>query len=376
MSLTGQIIDLYDDSNYSGLKKLGSAGSYGDTHILEPEEHQSLPDNQFGLIVLTKRANILRKFPLNDEGNVWLSAQYFDMNSHKLDDVQKIAAATNIKHACDAYEIDPPSSILKFAQDKQIGNVVSETGEPNWFRAAMLDSVRQELTKTASAEINARLEMPDNCYALVYDNDGEVIKKYAMPDENHVKIASAYFKKYAMDLNPEHRHQFASKVLNRATELEVKLDDTGHLEKWASPHYSEYVDWHIEQRKSLLPRDPDSCEVLDKLASLRDTTTPTMFAEALGKFDELTGLDRYYDRGIKDPWESTMGHEKTASWSEDIDGVVITEADLKKVASSGKLKSHFGETFNSQFQKNAVQIFESLPDPEKTIIKQMATGEI
>lgn len=372
MSLTGQVIDLYDDSDYSGLKKLGSSGAYGGTHILDPDEHQSLPDDQFGLIVLTKRANVMRKFPINDEGNTWLSAQYFDMNHHKLDDVQKVAAATNIKHACDAYDVECPASVDSYARDGQVGNVISEVSTPSWFKKAAIE----ELTKTASAEINARIEMPDSCYALVYDDDGEVTRKYAMPDGDSVKIASAYFKKYAADLNPDHRHQFASKVLDRAEELDVDLGGKSHLEKWASPHYNDHIDWYLEQRKSLLPRDPDKCEMLDKLASLKSVTEPPVFAQALREFDKMSGLDRYYDRGVTDPWESTMSHEKVASWSQDIDGMILTEDDLKKVAASGKLKSHFGEAFNSQFQKNAVQIFESLPDPEKTVIKQMATGEI
>lgn len=380
MSLAGQIVDFYDDANHSGLHELAQnnpeMAKYASYPIMDSSELTSLPDDQFALVVLTKNANVVRKFPVTDECSSWLSAQYFDMNHDKLSLHEKVAAASNIRDACVAYEVNIPCSVEKYAADKSVGNFVSEGVHPTWWDECLRKEAERELTKTASAEVNARMELPDSAYALILDHEGETARMYAMPDENHVKIASAYFKKYAYDLSPQNRHMFASNVLNRAKELDVELQSTGHLEKWASDNYNSHINYHIEQRRSMIPRHEKKAEVLDSLASLRNSANPHAFASALHEFDKLAGLEKYYDNAITEPWEASMGPEKIASWSTDVDGGILTEADLQKVAQSGKLKSHFGEAFQNQFSKHAVSIFESLPTPEKIVIAQIAKGQL
>jgi hypothetical protein len=377
MPLTGQVIDIYDDTDYSGLQKLASASAYGNTKILSPEEHAALPDSQFALVVLTKHANIVRKFPINDPGHALLASHYFGENHEKLSAVEKVTAATHIRNACNAYGVECDNAVEKYAADvSEVSNIISEGAKPKWYEEQVYKGARDELTKVASAEIDARMSLPDEQYALILDQEGEVVRSYAMPDVKHVKIASAYFKKYATHLHPTHRHQFASNVMRRADELGVELEKTAHLEQWASPNYNSKVNWHLEQRKSLLPRNEEACGVLDKLASLQESTDPVTFATALHEFDQGTGLNRYYDNKLADPWASTMSAEKNASWSTSVDGDIITTADLQRVANSSKLASYFGSTFSGQFKKHAVEVFESLPKPEKVLIKQMARGEI
>lgn len=378
MPLPGQVIDFYDDADHSCFKKLAhELDSCRSCEILSTEDHRALNDDDFALIVITKHANVIRKFPLHDDGHVKLAALYFDINHDSLSAVEKICAATHIREACDAHGVEAPGSIAKHAANGFFSNVVSEGEQPPWYHQVRKQAA-EELTKTASAEINARLELPDDQYALVLEHEGDIVRKYAMPDEDHVKIASSYFKKYAMDLSPSHRHMFAANVVRRAEELEMSLGRAEHLQKWASPQgrWNENVDYHLEQRKSLLPRNEEAREVLDKLASLAGQTDPTTFANALHEFDQQTGLDRYYDRGVKDPWDSSMGVEKTSSWHAEVDGEMVTASDLRKVAESDKLRSHFGETFQSQFKKHAIDVFNSLPDPDKIVIKQIAKGQI
>jgi hypothetical protein len=376
MPLTGQVIDFYDDPDHGCLRKFASElDEWGSCEILSPEEHQGLSDDDFALVVLTKHANVLRKFPIHDDGHIKMAALYFDQNHTKLSAVEKVTAATHIREACDAHGIECPESVAKLAADGAFNNVVSEGAESPWQRQ-LVKQAAEELTKTASAEINARMEMPDGHYALVLEHDGDTVRKYAMPDGDHVKIASAYFDKYAMDLSPPHRHMFATNVMRRAGELEIDLGNTDHLQKWASTQWNSQIDYYLEQRKGLLPRNEEACDVLDKLASMTDETDPVTFAQALHAFDKETGLDRYYDKGVTDPWNSSMAAEKTAGWSEEIDGEMLTSSDLQKAAQSDKLRSHFGSTFRDQFKKHAVDVFNSLPDPDKVVIKQIAKGQI
>lgn len=381
MTLAAVVLDFYDDTKHELMTKIAMPKAVGGLHIneLSPDQHDRLPDSEFGLVILTKRASVLRKFPVNDPGNAWLSAQYFQRTHEKLAFPARFIAAKFIKSACDAYGVPASKVVDGYAaraqgEDEFDNNVFVEGSEQRW----MLSKLAQQelLTKQASAaEINAIAEAPNEHFALVMRTpDGAIIRKYAMPDVQHVKIAAAYFDKYAMDLPPEHRHRFAVSVQGRAEDLGVDLSGNKLLEKWASTDWNQHVHAHIEQRKSLLPRNDQARAALDKLASMLGETNPEDAAHALQTIDQATGLARYYDRGLTDPYASTMG-KVAGGWSDEIDDHTITEADLRKAAGSSKLASYLGADFARQFNANPVEVFEALPTPEKVLIKQVITGE-
>lgn len=381
MTIAAAVLDFYDDNKHEFMTKIAMPKGLGGLQVtqLTPEQHERLPDSDFGLVILTKRASVLRKFPVNDPGNAWLSSQYFQNTHEKLAFPARFVAAKYIKTACDAYGVPASNAVAKYASHAAMdgdidGNVFVEGSEQRW----MLQRLAQNelFSKQASAaEVNALMEAPNEHFALVMRMpDGAVVRKYAMPDAHHVKMAAAYFDKYAMDLPPEHRHRFAVSVQHRAEDLGVDLSTNELLEKWASTNWNRHVHAHIEQRKSLLPRNDKARDALDKLASMLAETNPEDAAQALQTIDQATGLTKYYDRGLSDPYASTMGKVATG-WSSEVDGHTITEADLRKLAGSSKLAGYLGSDFARQFDANPVEVFESLPDPEKMLIKQVTTGE-
>jgi len=381
MSLAAQVLDYYDDVNRTYIQKLASAKALTSVpmHELSPVEHSCLNDSSFGLIVLTKNASVLRRFPVNDPGNAWLSAQYFQNTHSKLAFPARFIAAKHIKEACDAYGVPTSSAVGAYASridesDRIHSNLFQEGSEASWMLNKMANT--ELLAKQASAaEMDALINLPDAQFALVLKSgDGSTVRKYAMPDGSHVKRAAEYFDKYAMKMEPGHRHQFAASVQRRASELNVDVSGFNGIQKWASSSWNKHVDYHLEQRKSLLPNNPDAKSVLAKFAEEMVDSEPTQAAEALATFDRATGLDRYYDRGLQDPYASVMDKVATG-WSAEVDGVTLTDADLTKVANGDKLGRYLGSSFASQFKKHAVEIFESLPDPQKVLIKQIAFGE-
>lgn len=380
MPISAAVLDFYDDAKHELMRKIAMPSVVRglNTTELTPEQHASLPDSEFGLIVLTKRAAVLRKFPVNDPGNAWLSAQYFEQNHNKLAFPARFIAAKFIKSACTAYGV-PASGIVdayaaRVEDNEATSNTFAEGSEEAWMLRKLAS--REFLEKQASAvEINAMLEMPNEHFALVIQTgDGSVIRKYAMPDADHVRMAASYFDKYAMDLQPEYRHRFASSVMNRAGELGVDVDDNEELFKWAGSDWNMNVQAHLEQRKSLLPQNQKACEILNKLAASIHETTPSDMAQALGTFDEATGLVRYYDNGLADPYSSTMSKTSNA-WSAEVDGQTITAADLAKVAESSKVASYMGEAWAKQFKSHPTEVFESLEAPERVLFKQLVNGE-
>lgn len=378
MSIAATVLDFYDDDQHAMMAKIAMPASLRNTpiNVLTPEQHDALSDQDFGLVVLTKRASVLRKFPVSDPGNAWLSAQYFDQTHEKLAFPARFVAAKFIKAACDAYGVKSTPGVDRYAasaDDDISSNTFVEGSESGWMLRKLAQ--RELMSKQAAAvEMDAFTELPNEHFALViHQGDGTVIRKYAMPDEGHVKKAAAYFDEYAMSLAPEHRHRFAVAVTNRAAELDIDVSDHDSLSKWASVEWNNHVHAHLEYRKSLLPQDSTASDILDKLAATIDSTTPEDFAAALQTFDDTTGISRYYDRGLTDPYASTMGKSAQA-WSAEVDGHTITEADLRKVASSPKLASYLGSSFADQFTRNPVEIFESLPSPERVLIKNIAEG--
>ncbi len=380
MTIAAAVLDFYDDSKHELMRKIAMPQSMGSTQLtqLTPEQHERLSDGDFGLVVLTKRAAVLRKFPVNDPGNAWLSAQFFQNTHEKLAWPARFIAAKFIKTACDAYCVPSSPMVKKYAGMVRDGEADSNTfvegSESKWMlqRLGQLELMNKQAN---AAEITAMTEAPNEHFALVMrTDDGTIIRKYAMPDVHHVKLAAAYFDKYAMDLPPEYRHRFAVAVQGRADELGVDVSQSEKLEKWASTGWNQHVHAHLEQRKSLLPRNEPARRALDKLAAALGETTPEDAAMALQALDQATGLAKYYDRGLSDPFASTMGKVGSA-WSDEVDDHTLTEADLRKVASSAKLASYLGAAFAQQFKDHPVEVFESLPSPDKILIKQIATGE-
>jgi hypothetical protein len=380
MTSAAAILDFYDDSNHELMSKVAMPTELQnvDVTVLTPDQHSNLADNEFGLVFLTKRASVFRKFPVNDPGNAWLSAQYFDSTYEKLAFPARFIAAKFIKEACDAYGVPSSRRVESYAarvEPSEAGsNVFIEGSEQGWM---LRKFAQRELTeKTASvAETNAILNMPNEHFAMVIKTaDGAVIRKYAMPDAGHVKLAANYFDQYAMDLPPEHRHRFASAVNHRADELDVDVSDNDALQKWAGTDWNKQLHAHIEQRKSLLPMNQGARGVLDKLAASLSETTPVDMAAALQTVDQATGLDRYYDNGLADPYASAMSKE-AMGWSMEVDGHTVTETDLRKEATIKKISGYMGSVFARQFSESPAEIFESLPVTEQSLIKQIVSGE-
>jgi hypothetical protein len=384
MSLAAAVLDYYDDSQHELMAKVAMPASVRGVQMTEltPDQMASLPDSEFGLVILTKRASVLRKFPVNDPGNAWLSAQFFHQTHEKLAFPARFIAAKFIKTACDAYGVPSSPRVDAYAvraDDEITSNTFVEGSETRWMLRKLAQ--REFIEKQAeAAEVDALTAMPDKNFALVMrTGDGAIVRKYAMPDDAHVKLAAEYFAEYAMQLPAEHRHSFAANVKARAEELGVDVSDHEALHKWASTGWNQHVIAHIEQRKSLLPRNESARSVLDKLAASLGETTPADAAHALQTFDQATGLNRYYDRGLADPFASTMGsvgdtEKKASAWSDDVDGHTITEADLRKLPEA-KLASYLGQSFVQQFSDHPVEVYESLPADAKTLIKQMISGE-
>lgn len=370
MALVHQIIDFIDDVDRT-LFKVAAASAPQELRtakILSSEDRELLPDENFALVLHTKEAHQLKKFPITDQANTWLSCQYFEKTSEQLPFVAQKVAATNLKRACLVYGLPVSSGIDKLASSEIYGNRYDE------MKNMKEDSHHSRTPQFQSLESDGS----EHFFAL-----GE---RYPMPNEDLVKRAASYFKDHYREFaDAEDRATYASNVLARADELGVTLEKTAGtlLQTYSSESYGDSVDAQIRMRSDLLSHKPEMSHALAKLAQHRQTTEAPVFAKALYLFDKKAGLTKYYDGYLSDAFKSTFGSfNKTASagyrWEDEqsgssIDGELLSQAAEDKYE---KIKTYFGSTLADSFKKHAVAIFDSLPLDAKTTIVKIAKGTL
>jgi hypothetical protein len=368
MALVHQIIDFVDDIDRSILKIAAQDApeSVKTAKILTAEERERLEPESFALVMRTKEAQVLKKFPVTDAANTWLSCQYFCKTAEQLPFVAQKIAATHLKRACAIHGVKSPSEIDALSANEIMSNHYDEV------KSSRED--REHASRVKIASVTA--DDSSHFYAL-----GD---KYPMPSPDYVKKASIYFVDHYREFqDAEDRSEFAHHVKERAKELQVSLEKRAEdsLNIYSGDSYGDILDTQIRLRQELLQAKPEMSSALSKLASHKPTTDATTFSKALFLFDKKAGLTRYYDNFLSDAFKSTFGNafRKTASrysWEDEGSGLSINDQELEKTATDKyeKIKSYFGVSVADQLKKHAVSIFESLPQDAKETIIKIARG--
>ena len=368
MALVHQVIDFIDDTDKSILKLAteGAPRHIRTGEVFSAEERELLPETQFALVMRTKEAQVLKKFPLTDETNTWLSCRYFEKTSEQLPYVAQKVAASNLRRACLVFGLPVTNQIEKLASTEIVSNKYDE-----------VKSMKEDQGHANSVQVSQ--VSPDGS-AHFYALSG----RYPMPDGAYVKKAAQYFVEHHREFTDvEDRATFAANVLSRANELGVGLDKTASdtLGTYAGTSYGDSVQGQIRLRQSLLEHKPEMAKALDKLASKIGETDPGTFSKALHLFDKKAGISKHHGSYIADPYKATFATMKKTSsyrWEDLQSGVSIDGAELSKAAedSYDKIKSYFGPTLADSLKKHPEQIFESLPVDAKTTLAKIAKGTI
>lgn len=368
--MENKIIDIFDDINLkSTLVKIASSlpEDVKRSDLMSVEEKNNLDDFSFALSYITKTAKI-NKFPIDSRASTAISNSYFDLNHHKIPEGAQKVAATNLLKACKKYNVQPSESvkIASHGMDEHTLNIYVEK---------MNDKPGKSLKKESS------INEDNYFYALVKSAGDKTISRcYAMPDESYLRKAEHYFEKNAKFLSSDDRHTFAHNVVKRAEYLGVPVKSP-LVEKYAGEYYSSDLNDHISVRSKLLDDMPVYKDALSKLASLKHTVTPDVFAKALHKFDKMAGLNKYYDKYISDAFKATLSTGKIKTASSTIysqDGLTLTSDDLKILVENryDLIKKYFGSSLADGLKSDLESAFVALPSDAKEVIARMANGEI
>lgn len=391
------VIDFYDDPQGEVLRSKLPADKVPEfiktAHFITEQDQDRLPDDVYAL-VMVDRTHKMRKFACVDKGNTALSVIYFLENRHYLpEEAQKIAAA-NLITACGWYDMQPPVQLLKAAEDvridvselkKQIGKGKTiHVKLPRYEHEKEADLVGSEvMPKTASLNPYVDVDGKSAPLRVVpparYDDEDYCLVKggearFPVRSYDEVQRAVDFFEVNGFELHPEDRRTYCIKLASRADALGIPISDG--IRKYAGAGYAPdgEIKIAIHTRLQHFTEDGPERDLLKGLMEKRSSTTPEVFAEALRIFDETTGLDQRWDESVYDPYYSTYGFKKEATWSFVAGNDRITEDQLKALvkAERKQLKCKFGEELVEELAKRPREIFSSLPLDSKRIIMRMA----
>lgn len=216
-------------------------------------------------------------------------------------------------------------------------------------------------------------------YAL---NEG----KYPIETADQVKAAAAFFDENIKRFAPVDRVDIAHNLEKRAFDLGVDLglewvpNYSRMMKKNAS--YSPDFEQNVELRKQacVTGRIKVKCDgkevvaskLLEKLAAQKEEVTPLNMVSALAEFDKMANLEYHYDGRLMDPVFTVYGSLNDPQYDFVKLAEGLTDYDLKKAVVKKqvmtKLASTFGAEFVKDFKNNPVEVFDSMPAPEKELI--------
>jgi len=208
-------------------------------------------------------------------------------------------------------------------------------------------------------------------FCLVKQGQG----RFPIDDYGQVMEATQWFGEHNTSLHPSERRDYCIKLAARADHLGIQVTD--QIRKYAGQEFAPdgEVKVAVCGRMQFWADDSAERDMLDGLMNKYASVPPDVFCEALRQFDEATGMDHLWDDGIYDPWYSTFGFTKEATWSWTHGNDRLTDEQLVRGvgASFDALRENFGEEMAVELQKAPQKIFDSLPLDSKRIIARMVT---
>jgi len=312
--------------------------------ILLPEEMESLPNEDFGLIIVDGKT-VLRKYACSSPELTILNTELLLKDASTIPDEFVKVAGWNLAKACHRFGYtDGLTRLAKVASKTKVSNVVS---------TATINKVNFGLKKEASLEIEkAGFALPDE-------------KRYPITNKEEVQQAIEYFNIYEDKFKQAEKLVYAWNTAAAARTFGVPISEESKISKYASlnPHYlNQQVGLHLELRKNLVD---EKYEVLyDELKTKTSEfeTNPLAFADILTKVDTEAGLAPMWGGIIENPVIVALDRIKTASIK--IDGRTVTLNDIKQLLEHEKIGEVLDSyTLNELHTIDALDVFSTLPTP-------------
>ncbi len=369
--LAYRALDPYDD-NRAQLKQLPEEVQ-GDLLKLAQDlsgQLDDLGDQAFALVAHIQgpeHSTTIRKFACVDPGNTALSVLYFLGNYAELPVAAVKVAAQNLLRSALDFDQTPPEKLVELAGDSD--------PYPETNCVFLLDkeaqslSYRPELSSPPEKEVTASGKLSDQIHST-----------------DDALTAFEAFSANERFLTGWEKRAFAKAVVQAVEKLEQPPRLPQVLEKYAQDTYAPDLGAIITVRQAVIYQSATTSDDFAKMAQCaqdyqalyehREEMTPEAFAHRLEEIDSVSGFRILVPGPRGEAVFSTFGktaQEDPVVWEQGPH--LVRKSHLQNVAmkSRPELEATFGVAFADAFVKKPVEIFKSMPLPQKQILARFSS---
>ena len=327
-------------------------------YIPSSTEQENLEDDQVALILFDRHSGAIKKFANFTPELTLLNMQVLSDKLDKLpEEILKVAGA-NLTAAAKEFKLPIPAKLEKYASQKFVDNVV----DINRIEATKFFIKKAQL-KQKRYKVKYK-ELPNTSFAL------QEQRRYPIPDDFHIKLASEYFIYYHKNMPLEDRIEFACN-------LKKVGGDNGWIEKYSSYDHTRFNDDfknHIGARKRFTDGQGD-IGLYDELEKVAEEYGPLKTAALLEAIDSKLGANKGYGKYLAEPLDAVLGEiEKRAQI--ELDGRIIGQNFINDLASIDDL-DNMVDVYTIQELKgpDGIAVFSSLPLPIREMLYQALEGK-
>jgi len=206
-------------------------------------------------------------------------------------------------------------------------------------------------------------------------------RRYPLDGYDQVKMASAYFDEWWKSMEPAMRWEYAQNLTKRASALSIPVSELAEHYGGSRANPTQ-IKIALDARRTSLT-DEGRQEMLDKIASVQHRLDDMTLVAVLTEFDKMAGLEEHWGGDVPDPYFSVFtktanvdkakvpGDETLVEGNESIPARKMVEFVQRH---HELLKEKFGDEISSEFVKDPLGIYKSLPRDQKLILLHMANS--
>lgn len=279
------MIDIHNDDNLEVLNKIAQEEPLPD---FVKQAEASLLANPSDLPKEAFALESKRLYPMFDKASAWLSSRYFTKSANEIPEPTKYMVEGKLKKACDIFGVAWP---------------VETHG-------------------------SASVKLAEADHAMVEKYEDKTVMKYPVNTKESTEYSVEQFGNECALYPPQWRVATAEKLLKKASEFKINIHPSNPIHKYTC--HTKSLDT-IKTAMSLRARYTKSPEFTKLYRDLIEKSAQEDADTIIGVIDVLdksSGLARYWDNGIPDPYLSV--YKKAEEKKED------TDKDLKIEAVKGE----------------------------------------
>lgn len=255
------MIDIHNDENLEILTKIAAEEPLPDfvkqadaSLMATPSE---LPKEAFAL-------ESKRLYPMFDKASAWVSSRYFTKCADKIPEPTRSVVGGKLKKACDIFGVKWPVAVK----------------EP-------------EMTKLAESD-----------YAMVEKHEDNTVLKYPVNTKESTERSVEQFGSECALYPPEWRATTAEKLLKKASEFKINIHPSSPVHSYTCRTKSPGTVKMALSLRARFTRSPEFATLYRDLIEKSAQEDPDTVVEVIGLLDKSSGLSKFWDNGIPDPYLS------------------------------------------------------------------------